>query len=202
MGHMAGSTEILAARALAGNIEDFCSVAIFAVAGTAAIVIGREIGAGRRDTVYEIGQTMTTLAFASGLVIGAVMVVSAWTWLPAAVYPLFRLSPGSSRIASVMLTFTGVILAPRAFDSTNIVGVLRGGGDVRAATLIDLAPLWLVSIPLAALFGLALQWGIFWVLVATAMETVVKFGLGQARFRSRAWINDVTQVSYQKENSG
>jgi len=200
MGHMAGSTEILAARALAGNIEDFCSVAIFAVAGTAAIIIGREIGSGRdRDTVYQIGQTMVTLAFACGLLIGAALVVSAWTWLPAAVYPFFHLSPTSSSIASTMLTFTGVILGPRAFDTTNIVGVLRGGGDVRAATVIDLTPLWLVAIPLAALFGLVLKWGVFWVLVGMSTETVVKCGIGLWRFRSRTWINDVTQISYQKK---
>ena len=49
MGHMEGSTEILAARALAGNIEDICLVAIFAMAGTTGITVGREIGSGSID---------------------------------------------------------------------------------------------------------------------------------------------------------
>ena len=57
MGHMEGSTEILAARALAGNIEDLCTVAIFAIGNTTAIIVGREIGAGRREHVYEVGAT-------------------------------------------------------------------------------------------------------------------------------------------------
>ena len=70
MGHMEGSAAILAARALAGNIEDICSVAIFAVAGSTAIIVGREIGAGRRDTVYEVGATMNTLALLCGGVLG------------------------------------------------------------------------------------------------------------------------------------
>ena len=39
----------------------------------------------------------------------------------------------------------------RSFECTNIVGVLRGGGDVRMATLIDLTPLWAVALPLAVL---------------------------------------------------
>ena len=63
MGHMEGSTEILAARALAGNIEDLCTVAIFAIGNTTAIIVGREIGAGRREHVYEVGATLDTLAF-------------------------------------------------------------------------------------------------------------------------------------------
>ena len=194
MGHMAGSTEILAARALAGNIEDICSVAIFAVAATSSIVIGREIGQGRDSaTVYDVGKAMDTLALACGLVLGTFLTVSAWTWLPTTVYPIFSLSPQASSIASMMLSFTGVFLALRSFNSANIVGVLRGGGDVRAAAVIDITPLWLVAIPLSALFGLVLRWGIFWVYVGILSEQVVKFFLGMWRLRSGAWSNDVTR---------
>lgn len=197
MGHMEDSTEILAARALVGNIEDLCSVAIFAVAGTAAIVIGREIGAGRRDTVYEVGGTMDTLALICGGLVGGVMILAAWFVFPGLVYPIFHLSAKSSGFATMMLTFSGGFLALRAFNSTNTVGVLRGGGDVRAAMIIDLTPLWFVALPLAALFGLVFKWGIFWVYVGIIMEQVSKFWVGVSRFRSRAWINDVTNLGAQ-----
>lgn len=55
--------------------------------------------------------------------------------------------------------------------------------------------------PLAALFGLALKWGIFWVYIGITMEQVSKFGFGVGRFRSRAWINDVTVARYQREET-
>lgn len=192
MGHMEGSTSILAARAVAGNIEELSYVVVFAIAGSAAIVVGREIGAGRSDTVYEIGATMNTLAFLFGGGICVFLLVGAWWVLPQWVYPLFQLSETASAIASMMLTFVAVSTPFRAFTATNIVGVLRGGGDVRAAMYIDLIPLWLISIPLSALFGLGLQWGIFWVYVGIESEQFLKFFWGLHRFRSRAWINDVT----------
>ena len=47
MGHMAGSTEILAAYTIAGNVEKLCLVFAIGISGTASILIGREIGAGR-----------------------------------------------------------------------------------------------------------------------------------------------------------
>ena len=78
------------------------------------------------------------------------------------------------------------------FNFTNIVGVLRGGGDVRAATVIDLLPLWAASIPAAALFGLVLKWGVFWVYVGISLDQLVKFFLGIWRLRSGEWINDLT----------
>ena len=95
----------------------------------------------------------------------------------------------------MMLTFIGVFLALRAFDSVNTVGVLRGGGDVRAATIIDTTPLWFVSLPLAALFGLVFQWGIFWVYVASWPSNSSSSALACTASASREWINDVTQFS-------
>lgn len=40
MGHMEGSTEILAAYTIAGNVEKICMVFSFGIAATAAIIIG------------------------------------------------------------------------------------------------------------------------------------------------------------------
>ncbi len=56
LGHMEGSAAILAAYAISGNIERLCTVAVFAVSNAAGIIIGREIGAGRREQVYDIGR--------------------------------------------------------------------------------------------------------------------------------------------------
>ncbi|MEG2138860.1 MAG: MATE family efflux transporter, partial [Oscillospiraceae bacterium] len=133
MGHMAGSQEILAAFAISGNIEKVCTVAVFAVAGTAAITVGREIGAGRADTVYDVGLALNTVAFGTGLVVGILMIGVTFFFIQPVVYPLFGLSQGAREIATMMLMVTFLTLSVRSFNSTNIVGVLRGGGDVRAA---------------------------------------------------------------------
>jgi len=194
MGHMEGSTEILAARALAGNIEDLCTVAIFAIGNTTAIIVGREIGAGRRSTVYELAAALDTISFLCGAVIGTLLVISAHTWLPVVVYPLFHLTPVSSEIATIILTFIGCLMPLRSFDTTNTVGVLRGGGDIRVAAIIDVSAMWLVAIPLAAFFALVLRWNIVWVYVAVTVEQLVKSTLGILRFRSHAWINDITRA--------
>ena len=192
MGHMDNSTEILAAFTVAGNVEKLALVALIGLAGTAAIVVGREIGAGRIETVYDIGLALNVLSVAAGLVVGVVMLGVSWTLVPRYIFPLFQLSDSTGRIALTMLTMIAVIMAPRAFNFTNIVGVLRGGGDVRAATIIDLLPLWLVSIPATALFGLVFKWGVFWVYVGISLDQLVKFFLGIWRLRSGEWINDLT----------
>lgn len=202
MGHMDGSTEILAAYAVAGNIDRFCSVGVFAVAAAAAIIIGREIGAGNSHKVYNVGKALLFVSFAMGAVIGGIMLFGTYFVIEPLVYPIypaFRNCPGAAEITTLMLTIVFIFLPARAFNTTNIVGVLRGGGDVRFTTLIDVLPLWLVAIPLATVTGLIAKIGIFWVYMSIETENVVKFFLGLKRFFSRKWIHDVTRISSKED---
>ena len=192
MGHMEGSQAILAAYGIVGNLVNVSTVMVFAIGGTTAIIIGREIGAGRREGVYETGLCLDTLAFLAGLIVGAVFIVLTYTLFEPVVYPLFHLSQEASEIATMMSVVSFAILAVRSFNTTNVVGVLRGGGDVRAATIIDLLPMWLLSLPLAALAGLVFHWGILPVYLCISLDNVVKLFLGVWRLRSGVWIRDIT----------
>ena len=198
MGHMEGSGDILAAYAIAGNITNLCTVGVFAISGTAAILIGQEIGSGRADKVYSLGALLNVLAFLFGLGAGAVFLGVLYYVVAPFLYPLFKLSAQAQEICTMMLTIMFCMMPLRSFECTNIVGVLRGGGDVRMATLIDLTPLWAVALPLAVLSGLVFQLGILWVYLSMMSENVVKTVLGTKRFLSGRWINDVT-LSVQPE---
>ena len=195
MGHMQGSQEILAAYAIAGNITNLCTVGVFAIAGTTAILVGQEIGSGHMDQVYRLGALLDVLAVLFGAAAGALfMGVLHLVFIPV-LYPLFKLSAGAGRICTLMLTIQFCFMPLRSFDTTNIVGVLRGGGDVRVATVIDLIPLWAAAIPLAAILGLVVKADILWVYLAIMSENVIKSTLGFFRFRSGKWINDITVAS-------
>ena len=93
----------------------------------------------------------------------------------------------------MMITVMGILMPMRNFNSVNIIGVLRGGGDVRAATLIDVSPLWVCAIPYAVLCGVVLHTSVFWVYLAFGVEQVVKFSLGVWRMRSGKWVRDLTR---------
>ena len=192
MGHMDASEEILAAYALAGNITNLCTVGVFAIAGTAAILVGQEIGSGKADRVYSLGALLNALAFLFGLAAGGVFLLILHLFIVPVLYPMFKLSLAAREICTMMLTVIFLMMPLRSFETTNIVGVLRGGGDVKAATIIDITPLWLVSLPLAVLAGLVLKAGILWVQLATVSENIVKCIFGLRRFLSGVWINDVT----------
>ena len=194
MGHMSNSQDMLAAYALIGNIDRISTVVCFGIAAAAAVTVGKEIGQGHTpQRVYDVSWT---LLLASMLVGGAVMVlllVLLPTFFRPVLFPLFELTPGAVEAAACLAVVYAVFMPMRAFDITNITGVLRAGGDAKAASLIDIGPLWLAAIPLMALTGLVFHAPTWVVCIAMQAENLLKCPIGLIRFHSRKWINDVTR---------
>lgn len=194
MGHMEGSEEILAGYAIVGNVERLIQVAAFGIASTAAIIIGRAVGAGEeKESILNRGKALNTLAFMVGLVCSALLYIFSQTLAPSFLFPLFKLTDGACAVAGMMLVVMSVNLPLKGFNTTNVVGVLRGGGDVKATTIIDISPLWLAAVPLAVLCGLVLELGIFWVYSCFLVEQLVKFVAGLWRLNSGRWIRNLTR---------
>jgi len=198
MGHMEGSTEILAGYTIAGNVDKICMVICMGLGATAAIIIGREIGAGRPEKVQEIGLALITLATGFGFIVGTLLFLFAKTIAPAYVFPLFKLSAGAASVATMMMVVQAFMRPLRDFNSVVIVGVLRGGGDVKAATFIDTLPLWLAAIPATVICGLVLKLEILWVYLAMTIEQLVKLLLGLWRMRGGKWIRDITSTRLER----
>ena len=72
-------------------------------------------------------------------------------------YPLLHLSGEAREIADFMLLVLAAVAPLRSVNTINIVGVLRGGGDVKTAMLFDVLPMFLLALPASAasalLFG-------------------------------------------------
>jgi putative MATE family efflux protein len=193
LGHMENSADIMAAFTIAGNLERVFGVAVFAAGGATAVIIGREIGAGRVSTVYSVGKSMTALALLFGVVSGTLLLITSLTVLEPVIYPLFKLTPLAAKAATTMLVILSFITIFRTIGFTLGIGVLRGGGDVKTVMYIDIGTLYLVAMPAAALSALVFGAGIAVVYACIALEDISKTILVLLRFRSRKWINDVTR---------
>ena len=194
MGHMSNSQDMLAAYALIGNIDKLATVVCFGLAASAAVIVGKEIGQGEsREKIYSVSWTLLLCSMLVGGVVTVLELVLLPTFFQPVLFPLFQLTPGAAEAASCLAVIYAVFMPMRAFDITNITGVLRAGGDARTATLIDTGPLWLAAIPLMALTGLVLDAPMWLVCVAMQAENICKCPLGLIRFHSKKWINDVTR---------
>lgn len=190
-GHMPGSSDILAGYSLTQNVERIMLVAMFGVSNAAAILIGKSIGAGEQDEeVHHLASALLQIAVILGILSGLILVGSSNFLLG---LPIFNLSATARQTTLRMFITLGVLMGVRSFNTSMIVGVLRGGGDVRFNLLVDVVPLYLYAVPVVALTGLVLHLDIFWVYLLLCGQEFVKFAVGLPRFLSRKWINNVTR---------
>lgn len=194
LGHMANSADMLAAYTIMGNIDKFTTVSCFGIAGATAVILGKAIGEGtNKDKVYDLSWCLLIVSFMLGLGLAVVLAFALpFVFIPY-LYPLFGLSELATQAAATLCVVYLILLPLKSFDISNITGVLRAGGDVRMATIIDLCPLWLVAVPLAALTALVLDAPLPLVCIGIYSENICKMPLGIIRLRSRKWINDVTR---------
>ena len=195
MGHMAASGDLIAAYTVAGNIDKLTTAGIFGIANAVAVIIGKEIGTGNREGVYNIGCALCFTAACFGTALGLLEFILFLTVLRPYVLPLFSLSSAAAQLCAVMVYCFALAMPLHGFSSTMVVGVLRGGGDVRASLIIDNIPLWCVMLPAMCLLGLVFSAPPVYVCLCLLLENSVKTPLGIWRLRSGKWIHDITRIS-------
>ena len=156
--------------------------------------MGKRIGEGAsREEVYDVSWCLLLVSLLIGLVVSACIAVLLPTVFIPYLYPLFHLEGLSLRIAATMCVVFIIMMPSKAFDITNITGILRAGGDVRVSAVIDVGSVWLVSVPITALTALVFDAPVALVFLGIQAEGLSKVPLGIHRLRSRKWINDVTR---------
>ena len=193
LGHMTISVEFLAANAVMGNLNRLFLVVCFGLGAATAVMIGKAIGEGQsHDELMDLSRTLSWVT----ILVGAVLAVIALALVPLlfqpVIFPLFKLYDLSAHLATT-LAVTGFACIPfHAYSISAVTGILRAGGDVFWSTALDLAPQWLVALPLTALLALVLDADPWFVSLAIQAESFIKCPICLWRIRSRKWIHDVT----------
>jgi len=170
----------IAAHQVAFQLWIFLALVLDAVAIAGQIIVGRELGAGRRDEAYGAGERMIWLSVTLGAVFAALMLALAGV-LPRAftddasvldeaalLWPLFAL----------MQPLNGAVFA--------LDGILIGASDGPFLALSMVVAFVACAAVLAA--SLAGGWGIRGVWSALVVLIVVRLALMTTRFRRGRWL--------------
>ncbi len=178
----------VAATGICSNIDSLVWVLIFSMMHATAIIIGKTLGAGKKEEAYLYGKRLIAGAMAAGVVLGVVMIL-----LRA---PILALYGGLSREviekANVILLFGSITMWFRAFNCINVVGILRSGGDTVFSLVLDVGSMWLVGVPLCAIATYVLKLPVEYVYLCTFSEEIVKMVIGIPHFTGRSWIRNLT----------
>ena len=126
---------------------------------------------------------------AAGVALGVVVIAVRW--------PLVNIFSGLSYQvrdkAQFILLLGALTIWFRAFNTINIVGVLRSGGDTLFSLCLDVGALWLVGVTSTGLAALVFHWPLEWVYACTFLEEAVKMAVGIPHFKKKQWMNVLTE---------
>lgn len=172
------------------NIDQLMTVMVFGVVTATAILIGNRIGAGDREGAMLTSRRMLFATECLSLLTAVALITLRWP-----VLSFFgNLSEKTLEDAATIVLLAGCFMPFRHFNTINIVGVLRAGGDTIFSMVLDAGLIWVVGVPCVAIATLALNLPITLIFAATFIEELVKLCLGLPRFLNGKWINNLTNI--------
>lgn len=180
-------TEALATINITESIANFFFIAMMGIGNGTTILLGNMLGAGRKEEARKNARLILRLA----IVIGVLMFV--FEYLSAPLFASwFNVSKQVALTAIACLRLNAVLQPIKSLNMVIIVGILRSGGDTKAAMAIEMIGLYLVGVPLSFFFVLALSWPLYLVYIATGFEELVKLLLGFTRYKKYKWAKVLT----------
>ncbi|MBE6561895.1 MAG: MATE family efflux transporter [Ruminococcaceae bacterium] len=183
------STEDYTGYTLFSNVEQLFFVFFVGICHATAIMVGKEVGRGGRDTAFRTAKKFLILAICMGLVVGGAMIL-----LRNPLLSLFDIeTQGAFDTASELLLAYGIILPLILLPYMTICGIFRAGGDTRAGFVFDAISMYGFGIPTVCLAGLVLHLPFVWIyVVMTLAENIIKTTLCMRHFFSKKWIIRLT----------
>ncbi len=182
-------TESIAAVNIVASIENFMLIPFYGMFHAGAIIIGNTIGSGRDDEAYLYGKYLLILQFVMAIFAGAFMILSVDM-----VLSFFKISEETYTNAHHLMFVAGVVLCFKITNFTNVVSVLRGGGDTRFGFLLDFTGIWCIGVPMAFFGAFFLHLPVYWGMALVATEEIYKLCVGIVRFLSRKWITNLVKI--------
>lgn len=173
--------ETLAARQYAMNISMFTYLFAIAIGTGTAIIIGRHVGAGKKDDAYHQLWTSVRAAF-----VFTIIMVAFVTIFRKQLMHVFTDNPNVIAIGASVLALSILLETGRTMNIV-VINSLRASGDARFPVKIGFLSMVCMSLPLGYLFVFVLDWGLIGIWLAISADEWLRAIIVYFRWKSRKW---------------
>ncbi|HHX74095.1 MAG TPA: MATE family efflux transporter [Firmicutes bacterium] len=181
-------SQAVAAVQICNTINNMFMIVVFGLGNAATVMIGNSIGAGREEEAKIYAGRFLLLSLLTGIILGVFLALAAQPLLS-----FFNVSETVSHASRIILYTMAAVFVVRILGFMYIVGVLRGGGDVKQAFYIEAVTMWLIGVPLTILGAMVFRFPVYVVYALAVAEEVTKCFIAAARVKSGKWIKNVTR---------
>ena len=182
-----GVTEYAAFQA-GSAINSMFTLAAFSVGDAILILVGQKLGEGRLEEGYMLAKKLLRFSIVIGIIGGLGLFVTS----PILV-EFFNFTAAGNETAIAIMRIFAATMAPVVYNACIITGVLRCGGDTNFAMISETLTVWLIGVPLAA--AGSMLWGleIYWVVLFSKVEEVIKCIILTYKTDSKKWVKNVVK---------
>lgn len=181
-------TDVVAANSIATVLNQFVSVTLMGLSNAAAVIIGNTIGQGDHRLVQSRAVRLLGLSVCFGL---AACLLTNLIKTP--MLSIYTVSDTTKAMAIQIMTVYSVVVIFQAMAGTSMVGILRGGGDVKFVLVADVIFLWVVSIPMGFIAANLLHFPVWAVFVVLKCDELLKDSISIPRILRGRWMKDLTR---------
>ena len=179
-------TDEIASFNIVQTLDRIAFVAVLGLGNACAVMVGKQIGAGRPDRAFTFAVRSNLIAPIVGITIAMLTIAVSYP-----VIGLYDVPAQVKNYASLMILISALSMPVRALNFTNLMGVMRAGGDAHFILALEAIPLWTIAVPLTIIGGLFAGFPIPVVYLLALSEELIKCLLGIYRFLSKKWIRNL-----------
>ncbi len=189
VGHITyASGDPVAANTIASMVQQIAIAVILGLGNTAAVLVGKAIGEGRREEAHRRADTFCIVSVLVGIAVGLLILV-----LEKPILMLYGLEANTMHLASHLIRTVALITFFVSVSTTLIIGVLRGGGDTRFCLITEMICLWGLALPAAAFGAFVLQLPVPLVLFLMKSDEPAKAIICFIRLKRGKWMRSLTR---------
>ena len=181
-------TTSLAVVQVANVFNELLQSFFFGVGNATAMIIGENLGQGDKDEAYKCGQR----AFKITWVLNVVGTIGLGL-MARPIAGFYQFGPATNHLLIVSIWTMALLITPKTIAYMFSVGILRAGGDTVFCLKLEVIITVCVQVPLAFFAVLVLKVSLPIAMIIVAIGEIIRIALTVPRFKSRKWINLVTE---------
>lgn len=181
-------TTATATMQISNTVNNVFNIFGIGIALAGGVIVGNRIGAQEEERAKTEAKKISTFSVMLGIIIGIIFFI-----ISPYVVKLFSIEDETKKSIVAVLRIMSIVLPVRFFGIMQIIGILRGGGDVVFAILTEVVAVWAVGVPMSFLGVLYFDFPIEYVYAMSCLEEPFKALATLPRLFSGKWIKNLVK---------
>ncbi len=186
MGHL--GSDMVAASSVVSVARELVAVVGFGISSAAAIMLGKEIGAGDNELAQKDADAILIASFGVSVVQGIILYM-----LSPLICKAVILSETAAKYLLYMLKISCIYQILQVLNTTLIAAIFRCGGDSKYGMRLDILSMWILTVPAGLLSAFVFHLPPLAVYTILCIDEVSKFPFALAHYRSGTWNRNLTR---------